>query len=205
MDNDKTKIVYENKKKSGIYRITNLTNKKFYIGSSLDLGRRFTTYYSFSFIDRRKTSLICKALLKYGYSKFSLEVLEYCSKENLLNREQYYLDLLKPEYNILTTAGSSLGYKHKEETIAKFKTRQHTEETKAKIKSWSFTPEIGEKISISKGTKVIVCDVLTNKNYEYNSIRKVAVGLNAPNSTIRYYAMNNKIYKNRYKFKLIKG
>ena len=72
MDNDKTKIVYENKKKSGIYRITNLTNKKFSIGSSLDLGRRFTTYYSFSFIDRRKTSLICKALLKYGYSKFSL-------------------------------------------------------------------------------------------------------------------------------------
>lgn len=108
-------------------------------------------------------------------------------------------------YYILTTAGSSLGYKHREETIAKFKTRKHTEETKAKIKAWSFSPEIGEKISASKGTKVIVSDILTNKNSEYNSIRKAAEGLNTPNSTIRYYAMQNKIYKDRYKIRLIKS
>lgn len=204
MDFDKKKIVYDNKKKSGIYKLTNLTNKKFYVGSSVDLGRRFTTYYSFKFIDARKTSLICRALLKYGYSKFKLEILEYCRKEDLLKREQYYLNLLKPEYNILTNAGSSLGYRHREETIAKFKTRKHTEETKSKIKAWSFTPEIGEKISAKKGTKVIVSDMLINKTFEYNSIRKAAEGLSAPNSTIRYYAMQNRIYKNRYKIKLIK-
>ena len=33
--------------------------------------------------------------------------------------EQYFLDLLKPEYNILLTAGSPLGYKHNDETKAK--------------------------------------------------------------------------------------
>jgi group I intron endonuclease len=38
--------------------------------------------------------------------------LEYCNKENVISREQYYIDLLKPEYNILQVAGSSLGFKH---------------------------------------------------------------------------------------------
>ncbi len=33
-------------------------------------------------------------------------------KNEVLSREQYYIDLLKPEYNILQKAGSSLGYKH---------------------------------------------------------------------------------------------
>lgn len=47
--------------------------------------------------------LIHKALLKYGYSGFKLEIIEYCNKDDLLNREQYYQDLLKPEYNIYPT------------------------------------------------------------------------------------------------------
>ena len=48
---------------------------------------------------------IDRALLKYGYSKFKLEILEYCKISNLIEREQYYLDNLKPEYNILLKAG----------------------------------------------------------------------------------------------------
>jgi group I intron endonuclease len=51
----------------------------------------------------------------------SQEILEYCEKVKavILSKEQFYLDLLKPEYNILKVAGSSLGYKHTVETILK--------------------------------------------------------------------------------------
>lgn len=63
--------------------------------------------------------LIHKALLKYGYSAFRLEILEYCDIGLLIEREQYYLNLLKPEYNILTIAGSSLGFKHSPATLEK--------------------------------------------------------------------------------------
>lgn len=59
-----------------------------------------------------KISLIARALIKYGYSNFQLEILEYCEPSNCIDREQYYIDLLKPEYNILKTAGSKLGSKH---------------------------------------------------------------------------------------------
>ena len=61
--------------------------------------------------------LIYTALIKYGINNFRLEILEYCDRNNVLAREQFYLDLIKPKYNILKIAGSSLGFKHSEKTL----------------------------------------------------------------------------------------
>lgn len=63
--------------------------------------------------------MIYNALLKNGYSNFTFEILEYCDSVDLLKCEQHYIDKLKPEYNILKIAGSSLGYRHSDETRAK--------------------------------------------------------------------------------------
>jgi len=66
-------------------------------------------------------SVIYSALLrpkKNGHAVFNLDILEYCDKENIIIREQCYLDLLKPKYNILKIAGSSLGFKYSEATRA---------------------------------------------------------------------------------------
>ena len=59
--------------------------------------------------------------MKYGYSKFSLEILEYCNKEYIINLEQYSIDLLKSEYNLYLKAESSLGRITREETRAKLR------------------------------------------------------------------------------------
>lgn len=64
-------------------------------------------------------SIIYTALLKYGYSNFSLEILEYCKPEVAIEREQFYINLLKPEYNILQVAGSPLGRMRTKETKKK--------------------------------------------------------------------------------------
>ena len=61
------------------------------------------------------------ALLKYGYSNFSLTILEICDKDSLMHREKHFFEVYSPEYNILKTAGSSLGFVHSENTIAKFR------------------------------------------------------------------------------------
>ena len=76
-------------------------------------------YYDFSFLSvrvQKSKSRIYSAILKHGYSNFQLEILEYCRKENAITREQYFIDLLKPEYNLNPTAGSRLGSIHSEET-----------------------------------------------------------------------------------------
>jgi len=50
--------------------------------------------------------LINKALLKYGYSSFTIKILEFCDVNSLLIKEKYHFDMFSPEYNILNIPGS---------------------------------------------------------------------------------------------------
>ena len=127
----KEQILEENRGKAGISRWTNLKNGNFYVGSAVDLSKRLYLYYN-SYQLTKVNMVINKALNKHKHSNFTLEILEYCEKENVITREQYYLDLFaeSPKYNILPIAGSSLGYKHSEETLIKMRERKHLEETK---------------------------------------------------------------------------
>lgn len=125
-DIDKEKIVKENRNKSGVYRWTNLNTGFIYIGSSINLAKRFKDYFSYSHLTKKNKMIINKAILKYGYASCKEDILEYCAPEECIKREQYYIDTFKPEYNILKVAGSTLGYKHTEETLAIFKERKFT-------------------------------------------------------------------------------
>ena len=96
-----------------------------YVGSSANLSNRFKKYYSEAFL-KKGNMAINKALLKHGYSNFKLEILEYTTAEKAIKIEQSYLDLLNElpaslSYNILTTAGSRLGYKVLDETKEKLR------------------------------------------------------------------------------------
>jgi len=138
-------ILKENKGKSGIYMLTNKLTNDIYIGQSADISKRFKNYFNFSYIKSKDSFIISRALLKYGYSNFSVTILEYCDKSNLIVREQYYFNKLNPQYNILKIAGSSRNFKHSEETKMKISEslkgiyikeksalfgRTHSEETK---------------------------------------------------------------------------
>ena len=119
-------ILKENKGKGGIYMLTNKLTKDIYIAQSMDICKRFKNYFNFGYDlfhrKRRKSkdsSIISRALIKYGYSNFSVAILEYCDKYDLVVREQYYFDKLNPQHNILKIAGNSRDFKHSEETKAK--------------------------------------------------------------------------------------
>jgi len=111
-------IMLENKGKVGVYLWTNKINGKRYIGSSINLSGRFLHYFSIAYISTINM-LIYKALLKYGHENFSLSILEYCDLADVIDREQFYLDTLKPEYNTLDLAYSSGGFKHTENSKRK--------------------------------------------------------------------------------------
>lgn len=138
--NNRQFIYKMNKNKSGIYCWKNLITNKIYIGSAKSLSNRFSIYFSENSLKRKLkegTSIISNALLKYKYYNFRLEILEYCNIECLISKEQYYIDLLKPQYNILKIAGSRLGIKLSKETkdlLRKASTgRKHTKEAKIKM------------------------------------------------------------------------
>ncbi len=106
VDVDKLRVLSDNKAKCGIYMFTHTASGKRYIGSSVDLRRRFLEYYNTKRLLITFSMRINRALLKYGYSAFSLDILAYCDKSELMRKEKYFIDLFEPEYNILNDPGS---------------------------------------------------------------------------------------------------
>lgn len=93
---------YSLKDKAGIYMITNNVTKKFYIGMSKDLKGRFYNYLDINRLNMNKSNRLHKALLKYGFSSFSITILEFCKPNSsiLRKREDFYIKVFKPQYNI---------------------------------------------------------------------------------------------------------
>lgn len=106
---------------SGVYKITNSINNKFYIGSSFDINKRKKEHIYKLNNDLHHCKYLQNAWNKYGEDNFNFEVLAKCPVEYLIKLENYFIKQLKPQYNTSPVAGSTLGYKHTEKTKNKLK------------------------------------------------------------------------------------
>lgn len=95
--------------KSGIYKICCLRNGKYYIGSAKNIRKRWLRHLNDLKNNKHINTYLQRAYNKYGESDFTLEIIEYCSEENLLIREQYYLDILKPYVDNFNIGDSAIG------------------------------------------------------------------------------------------------
>lgn len=208
-DKEKELIIRDNKDRAGVYRWVNLDSGKSYIGSSSNLSTRFKQYFNYNHISYPKRNLrIYKALLKYGYSGFRLEILEYCYLEILLEREQFYFDTWNPEYNILKVAGSPLGYRHSEAakkliSIAS-KNRKVLESTR-EIKREILLGKTLDKEHIENlrsgntlRKSVVVTDTETGNIKEFISLTEAGEYLGISRITVGKY-LSKGIFYNKYK------
>ena len=170
VDTHKIPILKDNKNKIGIYKWVNIINGDTYIGSSGNLADRFRQYLNINYLEeisKRNNSRIYRSLIKNGYSNFILEIIEYCSLDVLIKREQYFIDTLNPVYNINITAGSMKGFKHSDVTKATMNSKKKasvvSEETKLRIAN-----------TLSKGITVTILNRITNKSITCLSIRDAA-------------------------------
>ncbi len=90
---------------SGIYQIRNLVSGKAYIGSSIDIHKRFRQHTVDLRGDRHPNTYLQYAWDKYKERNFRFEVLLISEEFELLIYEQCLLDLWKPEYNLSVIAG----------------------------------------------------------------------------------------------------
>lgn len=126
---------------SGIYKIN--INNKCYIGSAVNIKHRWM---------RHKTQLINQThhsiLLQRAYNKYqdiTFEIMEECPKEELIKREQFWIDTLAPAYNVCKIAGSTLGCKLTEEQLKKRKELRTSPTFKEKLSKAAKKRGVSEK------------------------------------------------------------
>ncbi len=222
----RSQIQKDLKGKCGIYQFINKEDpSKTYVGSSINLWERIRYHIrTANNANYAYVSLLYRGIAKYHWHGFKLIILELTNndKDILLAREQYYLDLFKPYYNILTEAGSPAGRVLSIETREKMSLahkrpegsgmfgKTHSEETK---KLFSLT-RLGENnsqwgkqlsestklaLSITKGTAIYVYSADKSTLFNtFTSARKAAEHFNVHHQLILRHTKNGELFKGQW-------
>lgn len=128
---------------SGIYKIINKLNNNIYIGSAVNIFKRWGAHKNDLKNNKHANSKFQRSYNKHGLEIFEFNILLYCDKKDLLFYEQRAINVYKPEYNICKIASSCLNVKRSNKTKAKISRslignschlgHKHSEETKIKL------------------------------------------------------------------------
>lgn len=88
-------------KTSCIYGILNLKNKKLYIGSTKSYYYRIALHNSHLKRGIHANRYLQRSYDKYGNDNFYVFIIEIVTSDVLILKEKYWMDLLKPEYNLV--------------------------------------------------------------------------------------------------------
>lgn len=104
-----------------IYKTINLVNGKIYVGQKLTSCDNLQPNYLGSGI------LFQRVIQKYGVENFKREIIEFCTKETINEREKFWIKQLDAMnrsvgYNLCEGGGTTSGYKHTKSTLRKIST-----------------------------------------------------------------------------------
>lgn len=155
---------------SGIYKITCKPTGRFYIGSSNDIETRWYHHKRDLKNNNHYNRLLSRACKKYGFNSFEWEVIEECPSETLLEREQYYIDILQP-FN-------KKGFNLAKDVKATMKGVKHTAQNRAKMsriqkaRNYKHTEEHKQYISQLFKGRVISAETLAKRSLAMKGIPK---------------------------------
>jgi len=144
---------------SGIYEIVNMQVGKRYIGSAVNIAARWRKHLYQLRQGKHHAAYLQRSFKTYGEDAFEVHMLEaVLDRERLIEREQYWINALLPEYNSNPTAGSRLGSKVSETTKATLREYNLRPEViakkKAELAGHPVAPETIEKIKAARAKQV---------------------------------------------------
>lgn len=87
-------LILGSNEQTGIYKITNIKNQLCYVGQAVNIYKRFNEHLKCGLgIDTPQGNKLYQAMAADGIDNFTFELLETCEKEQLNEKEQYYIDL----------------------------------------------------------------------------------------------------------------
>lgn len=145
---------------TGVYGIKNRVNGKWYVGSAVDIASRWSVHRFSLRWGNHYNGHLQKSWMKYGEAEFEFNVLELCEVEQLLVREQHWMDQLgavTQGYNLQPKARSALGFKHSQETKMRLssmaKKRNATSEYNKALKERAKKQHIEGKLGVQTWTR----------------------------------------------------
>ena len=158
---------------SGIYKITNLVNKKTYIGSAKSILNRFSVHKRTLRRNKHFNKHLQSSYNKYGIDNFSFEILEIidCKNVNFINeREEFFIQKYKSNDN-------KFGYNNRVICTTNFGrkfSKEHIENLKNSHLGIKHTKESIEKIRVAGYKEVYKIDSNKNILSKYKSIIEAA-------------------------------
>lgn len=159
------KYKIEEANSSGIYKISNIIDDRIYIGSAYKMRKRKNVHIMHLKRGTHHSNYLQNFVSKYGIDSLIFEVIEFCNTQDLIPREQFYLDGLNPIFNMCKIAGNILGIKRSDEFKKKCSERMKgnvlSEETKLKksiaMKEYhKLHPEFTEKVRQSNRKRTVI-------------------------------------------------
>jgi group I intron endonuclease len=120
-----------------IYKITNLTNDKIYIGQTIQKNPKMRWYSHLADARRGHKSHLYDSIRKYGQESFVWEIIDRClSLEELNDREQYWLNYYRNLTEVYNNREAGGNKKHSAESIEKMKLAQKTRHANTDVGGW---------------------------------------------------------------------
>ena len=194
--------------KAGIYKITNILNGKFYIGSTNNFYKRKHNHFSKLGLGKHHNSHLQSSWNKYGSENFIFEIISICPEEYLIRLEQWFIDNLKPKYNQLPKAGSSRGRIISEEEKERLRNLRKGVSISDKHREILKRLAIGRVFSSSSRSKISSALKGKPKSEEAKSnMSKAKTGKVGPNKGKKFSEEHKKklseAKKKKYKFRII--
>lgn len=183
--------------KSGIYAIINIVNDKHYIGSAVNLKIRRRLHTNELKRNEHKNLKLQNSWNANWPFHFIFVILEHCEKNNLIQREQFWIDCLAPEYNINKIAGSMLGHRHDTATRIKMSANQNRSEECKKRRSEG---QLGKKQTKQHINNMIA----SKKGFRHSQKTKIKMSEAAKKRGVQksFREGHKKYFENKFKLEL---
>ena len=148
---------------SAVYKIMNTVTGDFYIGSSKNVRRRWATHKCPSTWKSCPNKQLYKDMQKYSVDKFEFQVIDEVEPGSLKEKEQYFIETLKPTYNQMNAKGLDIERynKYKKEYEKSEKRKKNKKEYEKSEKRKKYKKEYNNQLCFYNGETITLTALKT--------------------------------------------
>lgn len=162
----------------GIYKISNILNDKIYIGSAIIFRKRKDKHLLELRRNIHHSIILQRFYNKYGENFLKFSIIEICNRDNLIEKEQFWIDKLNPKFNICKIAGygNRLNIPMSEKSKIKLSISKKGKRMSVKSIEKMRQTKIGSKLS--EETKIKISIAMKGKKHSNESKLKMSINHN---------------------------